>query len=463
MNTSAKTNKLITDRLLESGIFSPDIQSESPTLRSWRIGERSFKLDAPSAEQIEELGPLLFSFMEASNSLFFKALKDPSLTWVSEYFKNGKFESAWELAGLNRTKTELPFVLRPDLLLTEEGIKVCEIDPVPGGPGLTACLSRIYEELGHACAGGANGIVDGFREAFCSLGGPDPKAAFVVSEESADYFPEMSWLARAIAASGIEAVVCKPEDLDYCKDSLVIRHSGMKIDVLYRFFELFDLKNIPNIDLIVRAAKKRQVIVTPPMKAHLEEKLLFALFHSPYLSDFWEETLGPQAREKLTKYIPKTWIMDPAPVPRHGSICGLAPAGRPVISWRELAFLSQKQRRFIIKPSGFSPLAWGSRGVSAAFDVSSDECARIIDDVLKRFPSETFVIQEFHASKTHNHAYFDNDSIKTMPCKARISPFYIRKTGGASWTAGTLAILCPADKKLLHGMKNAIIVPCSKA
>ena len=38
-------------------------------------------------------------------------------------------------------------------------------------------------------------------------------------------------------------------------------------------FELFDLKNIPRAELVMYAAKKQQVVVTPPFKAQLEEKL----------------------------------------------------------------------------------------------------------------------------------------------------------------------------------------------
>ena len=62
--------------------------------------------------------------------------------------------------------------------------------------------------------------------------------------------------------------------------------------MLYRFFELFDLKNIPKIDLIFYAIRKELVRVTPPLKANLEEKLLFALLHHPALAAFLAESAG---------------------------------------------------------------------------------------------------------------------------------------------------------------------------
>jgi hypothetical protein len=37
-----------------------------------------------------------------------------------------------------------PTVLRPDLLLTDDGFVLTELDSVPGGIGLTAFLNRLY-------------------------------------------------------------------------------------------------------------------------------------------------------------------------------------------------------------------------------------------------------------------------------------------------------------------------------
>ena len=39
---------------------------------------------------------------------------------------------------------------------------------------------------------------------------------------------------------------------------------------------------------------------------------------------------------------------------------------------------SQKDRRLVLKVSGFSELAWGSRGVTIGHDVSSEEWRRLV-------------------------------------------------------------------------------------
>ena len=47
-----------------------------------------------------------------------------------------------------------------------------------------------------------------------------------------------------------------------------------------------------------------------------------------------------------------------------------------------------------------------------------------------------------------------------MSGRARLSPYYFVSDGQAK-LAGILATVCPLDKKLIHGMRDAIMVPCS--
>jgi hypothetical protein len=47
-----------------------------------------------------------------------------------------------------------------------------------------------------------------------------------------------------------------------------------------------------------------------------------------------------------------------------------------------------------------------------------------------------------------------------MPSRTRLSPYYFVVDDRAE-LGGILATVCPADKKILHGMKDAIMVPCA--
>ena len=108
----------------------------------------------------------------------------------------------------------------------------------------------------------------------------------------------------------------------------------LAVDVLYRFYELFDLPNIPKSELMFYSAKKRTIVMTPPPKAYLEEKLCLALFHHPTLQPFWKRQLGKKTYPFLQEAIPQTWIIDARPLPPHAVIPDLEVEGDAVTDWR---------------------------------------------------------------------------------------------------------------------------------
>ena len=132
------------------------------------------------------------------------------------------------------------------------------------------------------------------------------------------------------------------------------------------------------------------------------------------------------------------------------------------MNWSDLASATQKERHFVIKPSGFSELAWGSRGVSVGHDLPQSEWAAAIDSALKAFPHTPYVLQEFHKGRQYQLDYFDptTGELRTMAGRARLSPYYF-VTGESAELAGILATICPTDKKVIHGMKDAIMIPCA--
>jgi hypothetical protein len=47
-----------------------------------------------------------------------------------------------------------------------------------------------------------------------------------------------------------------------------------------------------------------------------------------------------------------------------------------------------------------------------------------------------------------------------MSGRARLSPYYF-VSGGHAELAGILATIVPLDKKIIHGMRDAIMAPCA--
>ena len=434
------------------------------TNSTWRISPIPFRLAPENLAEIQTLGTHLLLFTRALNRLYYESARGSQPGWIADYLDQGKPSDLIAFARMNRFRDDIPRVIRPDLLLTETGLMITELDSVPGGVGITGCLAHTYSDLGWPIIGGRNGMVEGFAAMIKDLAADRPPVlAVVISEEAKDYRPEMAWLAARLRETGLPAYALAPKDMSFTEDTLQLP-DGQAVTMLYRFFELFDLKNIPKVELFFYAAKKGRVTITPPAKPWMEEKMAFALLQHPVLESFWRDALNAEAFETLRRLMPQTWILDPRPIPPHAVIPGLAPGGRPLSDYQGMARLGQKERRFVIKPSGFSELAWGSRGVSVGHDMAQQEWAETLQRALASFPESPHILQEFRKARRVSAQYHDPiaNEIIEMPGRVRLSPYYF-VVGDTVQLGGILATVVPLDKKLIHGMTDAVIVPCALA
>jgi len=462
-------------RLSSAGLFADPSASThegaAPALQattSWRISPCPLLLSREQLEFFTRLGAHLLAFYRALNRLYIESFKGAQPAWVAGYLDQGKPEALVTYSRMKRFRDALPAVIRPDVIPTQDGMVITELDSVPGGIGLMACLSHIYDEMNGGqlqFVGGQDGMVRGFASMLKSAQAQHSGCvAILVSEEAKDYRPEMTWLAAQLRDQGVPAWCVEPREIRFTEDGLRLPTDGgeLSIGLIYRFYELFDLPNIPKAELAQYAAKKNLVAVTPPYKPALEEKSAFALLHHPVLRLYWEKELGTDCFLHLTAIMPRTWVLDPAPVPPAATIPGLHMGGRAVSNWADLATATQKERHFVIKPSGFSELAWGSRGVSIGHDMPQTEWAGALQKALDSFPTTPYILQEFHKGRLFEMDYLDEgtQTMVRMAGRARLSPYYFVSDGKAE-LAGILATICPADKKVIHGMKDAIMVPCA--
>jgi hypothetical protein len=414
----------------------------------WRISPVPFPLGENLAKEIESLGRVLLQFYRAVNLLYRKSVEGKQPEWVAHWLDLGK---PAELIALQRSaafKNDVPRVIRPDILLTETGFSITELDSVPGGIGLTAWLNKTYSEAGSRkpepnILGGADGMLHGFESIF----GDAQKVHIVVSEEAKTYRPEMEWLAQQL---GSRFTIHDSRFNDFTDDSAV-----------YRFFELFDLPNVANAQKIFELAAEKRIRLTPPPKPIFEEKMLFALLWNRNLQTFWRQEVGESFLARLKKIIPYTWLLDPTPLPPQGAIPELN-----LTNWDQLKTMSQKERDLILKVSGFSENAWGARGVFLGSDLSQADWSAAVDAGLKNFETSPFVLQRFEKPKIVEAQWFDlyKNEIVPMKGRVRLCPYYF--VGGENDSAhptlgGALATIVPADKKIVHGMTDAILAPCS--
>jgi hypothetical protein len=439
VNSPADQAKFIRESIPAGGLFAG---------LEWKISPAPFPLGENLAKEIESLGRVLLQFYRATNLLYRKSVEGKQPEWVARWLDLGKPRELIELQRSVAFKNEMPRVIRPDILLTENGFSITELDSVPGGIGLTGWLGKTYsearsQESGVSIIGGADGMLRGFE----SIYGDAKQVHIVVSEEAKTYRPEIEWVAAQL---GSRFSVHDSQFSQFAEG-----------DAVYRFFELFDLPNVANAKKIFELAAEKKIRLTPPPKPIFEEKMLFALLWNRNLHNFWRQELGEGFLARLKKVIPYTWLVDPTTLPPHAAIPELN-----LTDWSQLKTLSQKERDLILKVSGFSENAWGARGVYLGSDLSSADWSVAVDAALKNFETSPSVLQRFHKPSLVDASWFDFAKNEVMPMKgrARLCPYYfVSGEGDAArpMLGGVLATIVPADKKIVHGMTDAVIAPCS--
>jgi hypothetical protein len=274
----------------------------------------------------------------------------------------------------------------------------------------------------------------------------------------------MQWIAQQLQLQGKRVFCMKPEDLFPLEHSIFFDSDGNpeKIDIVYRFFELFDLANIKTAKFLFEAWNAGELAITPPMRSFQEEKLALGLFHHHLLQDFWAEALPKHSFKVLKTLIPSTWIMDPSPLPPGAVLDGPKVGGRSLSSWTELIGASQKERDLIIKISGYHETAWGARSVTLGSDSSKEEWQAGVTQALALAPTNLHVLQPYRKPRRAKHplygaqAPFDR---READGRLRLCPYYF-VVGGKAQLSGALATFCPPDKKIIHGMQDAALLPC---
>jgi hypothetical protein len=436
----------------------------TPDAATWRISPEPLHLTSHEVEWFRRLGQHLYKFVKGCGDLYLSSASGEQHSWVSKYLDMGKPPQLIKYQRMRRFRDAYPTIIRPDVIPTPTGMAITELDSVPGGMGITARLCELYRSFGSGYADYGEPLQQTFAKMMLTATRRTQiNLAIVVSEESESYRAEMTWLGNALAEYGIHAFTVRPEEVWYSEDGAFIstetgRHH---LHAVYRFFELFDLPNIPKIDLLMFLNKTRRLLVTPPFKPVFEEKMWFGLFHHPLLCSYWKQSLGDETFHFLNQCFPATWILDPADIPAHATIPNLQINGSAVNSWTQLRGLGRSQRQFVIKPSGFSNLAWGSRGVIVGHDVSQTRWGEAIDTALNSFEQTPYVLQEFRTGRHFEARYYDVaiGCMRTMPSRVRLCPYYF-VIGDEVRLSSILATMCALDKKKIHGMPEAILLPC---
>ncbi len=403
---------------LPAGGFFADGESQ--------VSPRAFPLEKETIRKIEKLGHILGKFLTAADVLYRRSLKGSAPAFIAEWLERGKPEDMIAMTRKAAGDGILPQLIRPDLLLTDEGLVLTEIDSLPGGSGTTAWMNQVYHRMGDPVAG-EPGMADILRETY-------RQHEVVISEEALAYRPEFAWLYGSDRVHPAESY----------------RFNSRPV---YRYFEGFDWPGLQTL----KESWTPDIQMDPPIKIHLEEKLWLALLWLRPLEGYWRHELGTRYFSELKRVVPHTWLVEPVDLPPTAVLPGL-----DVHDWSEVKQFSKAQRDLVIKLSGFSPQAWGSRSVMIGSDMTSGEWEEALSQALDDAGTQPWVMQRFHKAIRVEHPVVDPENNREVlrTFRARLCPFYLYQEN-RSQLLGIHVTLCPPDKKRIHGMEDAVIVPAA--
>ncbi len=122
--------------------------------KTWQLSPAAWTLTPEQGEELAAIGAACLEFHQALETLYQRSAGGRNLLrnkpllapWVVEYLDRGKPADLIAHARDARNRGAVPPVLRPDLLLTDDGFALTELDSVPGGIGLTVFRNRFYGE-----------------------------------------------------------------------------------------------------------------------------------------------------------------------------------------------------------------------------------------------------------------------------------------------------------------------------
>src|SRR4030095_12062928 len=224
--------------------------------KDWLLSPDAFPIEKKFVTEVEQLGHRLFVFQRACNQLYQLSVKGKQPEWIARDLDAGKPKELIEFSRRKEIRDDLPRVIRPDLILTENGYIIAEVDSVPGGIGLTAWLNQTYSAFDNGIIGGPDGMLEGFHSVLPNGGD------IVISQESATYRPEMEWIVARLNQKILDArssmldeaqsgpsehpasSIQHPPSVTSWRVVAAENYEPQAGRAVYRFFELFDLPNI---------------------------------------------------------------------------------------------------------------------------------------------------------------------------------------------------------------------------
>ena len=353
------------------------------------VGPQPLYLSSAEGKEIERIGGDIVDFMHAADELY------RSESDVKDLLDKGK-PKIFQGVGQSRY-----LFVRPDLLITNQGFSICEIETSPFGLALAELLNRAYRSAGFNTMVG-----DKVLSQFLVKNTPD-NGTIAYSQKTSSYAGQLEFLAKELLSENGRLWQAEPADI-------VLSRPDSNI---YRGFYLYEYLNNLFVNSLVGGFLEGGGIVLPSLTPHMEEKALLALVWDKRWEQFLNSQIGGVAFQHLRQVIPPTWVIGQ----EHFFAPGL-PSG--VSSSEGLAGLSKSKRKFVLKKSGFGSGSSWAEGVTFLHEKSTER-ARVLLAMACDDAQSLYVVQEFRSSQERPMPYDkDSHTIAQMQARIRLTPYF---------------------------------------
>lgn len=352
---------------------------------NFRVSPTPFKLSRKQKTEIEDIGKAICCYMD----------------YCIELYKTN--ESAHEL--LDRGKPEeyknvqdaKYLFLRPDLILTDSGFCLCEIETSPFGLGLAEVLNRTYGNEGHETAIHQNQLKNYIQSKIENSG------TIAYSDKVKSFAGQLDFMAEQVFSGNGKSW-----------DATKVNSNMVSNKQIYRAFyltEQFTDENVANL------LKQSSHIYLPTSTPQFEEKALLSFIWDKRYVQSFRDRLGESTFDLLREIIPKTWVLG-----EEQYVDGGLPNGKQ--DSLSLAELSKGSRKFVLKQSGFNTSSSWGEGVKFLHKMGSGKALEMLKSA-QEDEEHLYIIQEFNQGKAVPMSFIDDDGIfKNINAKIRITPYY---------------------------------------
>ena len=350
----------------------------------FRVSPKPFKLTAKQTRELNEIGHLVCAYMDAVIELY-NNNED-----VRKILDKGKPDIY--------LKGQMPryLFLRPDLMLTNNGFSICEIETSPFGLALAEILNRAYGNKNF------NTIVDENKLKSYISSEVSQDGIIAYSDKTKAFGGQMQYLADQIFSDGKKKWISK-----------IVDGEDIASKEIYRAFYLSEYLNDKNIARILQIDNMH----TPTLTPQVEEKAVLSFIWDKRFVEFFRGRVGQADFEHLRTIIPPTWILG-----GEGNFDLGMPNGAS--NSLDIADLEKSKRKYVLKQSGFSSGSSWAEGVSFLHKLSKKSVREKLEAAIKD-DTHLYVLQEFREGKHQMMEYVEaNDEISKIKAKIRITPYY---------------------------------------